>query len=761
MNAHLEAALAYAARGLTVFPVEPRGKRPLTEHGLKDATDHPGQIRAWWEATPQANVGLPTSGLLVVDADVRADVEVRSGVDAWAELTALHGGQPPTRMQRTGSGGLQVFFRDPGRRFRNSAGKLGPNIDTRAVGGYVLVPPSLHPTGERYRWTSELPTAPLPAWLAALLMPPQPAPVGEQRLLQPGIAGTTYGEVALVGLEEEMRGTPKGARNQTLVGLAYRAGRLIEAGEIDLQVAEEALVVAACAAGLSEREAQRTFINGLTAGRDAGPAARRPRVRLRGRQIVSNGWSFPTNSAIENVYGESDKNDRRDFLSEQRGASVVSVVPPLPPRPAAFSGLGGRIVRAIEPHSEADPVGVLVSLLTGFGSAVGRGPHVMVGRTRHGTNLQTTLVGDSAFSRKGTSWADARWLLSQADEQWVAQRIVNGLVSGEGVIHHVRDEVKKPDEVGGEKIVDAGVVDKRLMCVEAEYGRVLTAGSRQGSTLLHVLRSAWDGDRLGNLTRNNPESATDAHISVLGHVTRAELLRDLTENDRLNGFANRVLWVYVRRSKELPFGGELPRAEADELAGDLRRALAHARHVARISWSDEGQAVWRDAYPRLTRERPGLTGAMLSRADAQVLRLALLYSLLGSSDEILGEHVEAALALWDYAERSVGFIFEGVLGDAVANAILAKLRRESPVGVSRTEIRDLFQRNVPAARTERALAMLAGEGLARTQKEETGGRPAELWFALVASDAPVGSDDEALEALAQREREHAVTRAER
>ena len=413
-------------------------------------------------------------------------------------------------------------------------------------------------------------------------------------------------------------------------------------------------------------------------------------------------------------------------------ASVASVATLEPPGPAAFSGLGGRYVRAIEPHTEAAPVALLGSVLAGFGNAVGRRPHVMVGRQRHGANLFVTLVGDSSHSRKGSSWSDARWLLGEADADWLG-RVRPGLVSGEGLIHAVRDPVKKlvTDEHGDEteKEVDPGELDRRLFCVEPEYGRVLTAGARQGSTLIHTLRAAWDGDRLGNLTRKDAESATDAHISVLGHITSAELLRDLSETDRANGFANRVIWLFVARSKELAFPGSMSAAESQALVDELATALDRARRIDEVEWSPDAQALWREHYHHLTRDRPGLTGAIVSRAEAQVLRLALIYALLDCSTWIAAEHLESALALWDYAERSVGAIFGGLLGDPTADAILTKLRR-SPEGITRTEIRDLFGRHVKAIAIEQALGALEAEGLASKETQETGGRPAERWRGL-------------------------------
>ncbi len=308
------------------------------------------------------------------------------------------------------------------------------------------------------------------------------------------------------------------------------------------------------------------------------------------------------------------------------------------------------------------------------------------------------------------------------------ERLINGLASGEGVIHAVRDAVIRDD--GDEpKTIDAGVDDKRLLAVEPEYARVLVLGSRQGSILSQTLRAAWDGGILATLTKHDAERATDAHISVLGHITTAELVTALSETERASGFANRILWVHVHRSKLLPFGGELSADEARDLAELLVEALARARRVDRVGWSPAARQLWERHYPQLTAERFGLVGAITSRAEAQTLRLALIYALLDldlEQPQLEPDHIEAALALWDYCARSVNHIFGTALGDPVADAILAASSRY-PEGVTRTEIRDLLGRHASATQIEQALNVLNEHQLMHMTKEQTGGRPAERW----------------------------------
>jgi hypothetical protein len=112
---------------------------------------------------------------------------------------------------------------------------------------------------------------------------------------------------------------------------------------------------------------------------------------------------------------------------------------PAPPDDAVFTGLAGEIVASLAPHTEADPVAILVSLLVGFGSLVGPEPHYRVGPSAHRANEYTVLVGPSGAGRKGSSWDAVEAILARVDPHWADQRIVSGLSSGEGLIWHLRD----------------------------------------------------------------------------------------------------------------------------------------------------------------------------------------------------------------------------------------------------------------------------------------------------------------------------------
>ena len=152
----LKAALAYAKRGVPVFPCEPGAKRPLTRSGHWDATTDPRAIERWWKRWPTANVGVPTgkkSGLVVLDVDLGA-----GGPESLAKLEGASVPAPKTVRVRTGGGGTHIYFRYPeGAEIRNSAGLLGSGLDVRGEGGYVVVPPSR--TRGPYEWLDTSPLA--------------------------------------------------------------------------------------------------------------------------------------------------------------------------------------------------------------------------------------------------------------------------------------------------------------------------------------------------------------------------------------------------------------------------------------------------------------------------------------------------------------------------------------------------------------------------------------------------------------------------
>ena len=407
---------------------------------------------------------------------------------------------------------------------------------------------------------------------------------------------------------------------------------------------------------------------------------------------------------------------------------------PEPLAAEAYHGLAGEIVRAIEPHTESDPAGLLVQFLAAFGSVIGGSPHFRVEADRHRGNLFVVLVGVTSTARKGTSLGQVRHIFQFADAEWAASRVLSGLSSGEGLVWTVRNPIEKREGVREKRrivryetvVADHGVPDKRALIVEAEFSSPLRVSAREGNTLSAVIRDAWDTGDLCTLTKNSPARATGALISIIGHVTREELLRYLNSTEMGNGFANRFLWVCVRRSKYLPDGGNFRIEQHPDLLHRLEGAIQFARTCGEVARDGAAADLWRTIYPELSEGRPGLFGSIISRAPAQVVRLSLLFALLDRAPAIGESHMLSALAVWDFCEASARYIFGDSLGYPDADRILGELRA-NPMGLTRTEIRDLFGRHRSEAEIDAALRCLAERSIATRTIRETGGRSAEVW----------------------------------
>jgi hypothetical protein len=419
----------------------------------------------------------------------------------------------------------------------------------------------------------------------------------------------------------------------------------------------------------------------------------------------------------------------RDYLDVSDGAAPIMHAPE--PWPimgeAAYYGFAGKVVQTISPHSEADPVALLLQFLVCFGNAVGRYRHFQVESDWHHANLFAALVGSSSSGRKGTALGRIKAIFKIAAEIWEREHIDSGLSSGEGLIHAVRDPTIKIKD-GQEEVVDKGVSDKRLLVVEPEFAGVLAVMERGGNTISKLLREAWDRGNISSMTKS-PQKATGAHISIIGHITQDELRSRLTLTDMANGFANRFLFALVKRSKELPLGGDLDDRQIEDLGMGLMNVIGDVLDKqGRVTMTEQAKAEWCKLYSTLTVEREGLFGAITARGAPQVIRLALIYALLDRACEIDVVHVKAAVAVWNYCDASARHIFGDTIGDDVADTILRALKA-SGEGLSRTTLGELFGGHLGKRRLDVALKLLVEKGRAYPRTLPTKGRTTEVWLA--------------------------------
>jgi Bifunctional DNA primase/polymerase, N-terminal len=284
MNLLMDAALAYAARGIPVYPVHwprptpgattlvcscPRGpgcdrpaKHPLVRHGIHEATTNPGQLQRWWQRWPQANLGLATG--IIFDA---LDIDGPAGLAALQQLAEAAGLRRPGPLVRTGGGGWHAWFAPTGLGNRPPRGLT--HVDWRGRGGAVLAPPSRHSSGGTYRWLRGLDQAPLPevpAALRARLDPHPPASARPARPAGPSMSDHPYGRTVLAAeLAALHRATP-GHRNHTLNRTAFKVYRYVASGVLDDQEVTASFTTAALAIGLDQTEVARTLASARAAG---------------------------------------------------------------------------------------------------------------------------------------------------------------------------------------------------------------------------------------------------------------------------------------------------------------------------------------------------------------------------------------------------------------------------------------------------------------------------------------------------------------
>lgn len=706
----LEAACDLHRRGWMPLPVPYREKNPGAEgwHGWQHFTVMESELPQHFNGEPQ-NIGVllgEKSGGRV-DVDLDCAEAVRLAPSFLPQTEAIFG-----RKSKRSSHWEYIAPEAKTQRFIDIDGKT-TLLELRSTGAQTIFPGSTHKeTGEPIEWDVNG----TPARLETTFLQSRVGALAAACLLARHWPSPAAGE--------------HGARHHASLALA---GGLVRSEWTETETLH--FIEAVCIAAQDEETRARLQNVASTA-----------RKQATGEKIT--GW--PT---LSQCVGEKVVRRVREWLdikTDPHHEDAESAPPVAWPElsKTALYGLVGEIVRNIDPHTEADRAAVLIQTLAAFGNCTGRNAHFTAEADRHYLNLFAVLVGATSKGRKGTSWGQVRRLFERIDEMWTANCVGAGLSSGEGLIWSVRDAVEKKEPVkekGRIKeyqtvIADEGVEDKRAFILEAEFSSVLRVMAREGNTLSAIIRQAWDTGNLQVKTRNNPNRATGAHVSIIGHITREELNRNLDETETANGFANRFLWVCVRRNRVLPEGGALPDAELNPLVNRLWSALMFARGVSEMRRDAEARTLWHQVYAQLSEGHAGLFGAVTSRAEAQTMRLACLYALLDCKEVVERVHLEAALALWRYCEASARYIFGAATGDRIADELLLALQEAGSDGLTRTQIRDLFNRRRSGA-VDAALTVLSETGRARFETEQTGGRPVTRWFAISQRDKSNQSDE--------------------
>jgi Bifunctional DNA primase/polymerase, N-terminal/Protein of unknown function (DUF3987) len=679
-------ARKYTGWGWHVVPIDSHSKRPSLKN-WQDLRLKKRELPKYFDETKNIGVllGSPSRELMDVDLDCEEAINLaRSFLPATKRI---HG----RKSKKTSHFWYHAKFLNGIEKFNDVDGK-SCLLELRGSGHQTVVPPSIHPSGERLRW--EIRGKARRISINKLLR-------AVRKLASATILARHWPEL--------------GCRNDAalaLAGVLLRAGWSVEEGiHFISEVAR---------ASNDEEWKERGNVVAATNKKlnSGGPVTGIPKLNeLIGANVVTK--------VLEWLGIRETPASLHHEPTRQNGKWPKAL------KEDAYCGLVGDFVRTIEPHTESDPAALLVQFLTAFGNSVGAGPHFQIEGKAHRSNLFCLIVGRSSKARKGTALAHVMKVLKRVDARWAQRCLASNLSSGEGIIWAVRDidQNKNGNNKKRKADFDHATSEKRLLVVQSEFASALRIQRREGNILSPIVRQAWDGDKLRILTKNSPVQTTGEHISIIGHITQDELRRELRDTDGANGYANRFLFVCVERSKYLPLGGHVKRRDLEPLTRKLTNAHFHARKATQMCFTPKAEELWGRNYERLTAEVPGMLGAITARAEAQVLRLSIVYALLDCKTEITTRHLRAALAVWKYCAHSARYIFGGALGDKKADRILQALRKNRH-GMTRTQIRELFKHNVAAEIIERALTFLSQQNLATFSKEETDGRPVERWSAL-------------------------------
>jgi hypothetical protein len=754
------------SRGLHVFPVQPQSTEPIFEDWQQKATNDPAQIAAWVREFPRSNWGAKCGadcGFFAVDV---------TDSDAMQALEDKYGPLSTGLRISAPMGEVLLFVWPEGIQIETRADCPCAGVAILGRGSFVVLPPSLPPPDHKYAYNDT--ALPIPECPARLLRSIS-APVGEDPSphrdggsfhypdgTREKLAADAETEVALVESAEDAEAVTAWAKrvneNRVALGMggpggwhhkkARRADVAVPVSDLNCANGRRVYILLNAHAQTNPdvREARTELIVELERG------VRHARVKVCNLPKMENvnspaellaEWE---DEALIDVFADARSPAEESINRPAGGTSAEQSKPeatatdgedeywPEQMDPDAFYGLAGDFVNLVSPQSEGDPQALLLTFLVGFGAMAGSGPYCQVEDTIHTLNEFCVIAGKTSKARKGTATNRAMRILARADAGFMEARRRSGLSSGEGLIQAVRDpreddvEIKDKGKRRWERqVVDKGEADKRLLITESEFSSVLQQLCREGNTLSAVLRNAFDGMPIRVLARSNKDSCAKPHISLIGNITVEEVRRQLTTNEKANGFGNRILWCCAQRSKELPFGGDpLDPQKVETLVINIQCALKFAAEPRRMEFDEECRRVWPDIYHELSREESGIFGSMTARAEAHVLRLCSIYAVLDCCEAICLPHLTAAVAVWRYCANSVRAIFGDLLGDETADAILRMLRH-APDGLTQTEISNGFSRHKSAAELNRALSFLERQRKIFSEQVPGEGAPVTCW----------------------------------
>lgn len=703
----LIAALTYAAAGLAVFPihsVDPTtracscnedcgsnaGKHPATLHGVKDASTDPEQLNAWFgPSSPERNLAVATGA---ASQTVVLDIDGEKGEDTLLWLMNEGHDLPKTKTSLTGrkDGGRHLWFLYPDAptdgsklRIRSKAAALGPGVDVRADAGYVVVPPSTHRTGKPYTWLpNDLTRQPMPQWLLDALTTKvrtgQDLALDGTTIAEAGFEegdGTTsaWGSSALRNLCDDMENAPEGSRNDTLARVAFKVGQRVASGHIETSEGYAALLDAALAAGLQEREAAQVINRQMLVGTDH-PAG-------------------PTSCPIPNWPGGS-------AIQADPARSPVARTPSgkinLPPDFWNARPILRQIQQAAHSRMKSADA-VLHGVLARVSASTRHETHLpqMVGG-RGSLNYFAILVGASG-SGKSSAMSVARALVPGPVDPSVDLVDDKPIGSGEGLAELYMGMVEEIGDDGKKHKVKAQTQFNAFIYVD-EGEQVTQQSGRNGATVMETIRRAWNAETLGqsNATKETTriiESHNYRLAMVLGYQPQkaAELLAD-----DVGGTPQRFMWA-AATDESVPKPDNSPPWPGPVSWTSTSIAGSGALDVA----ASIQRRIRTDAHRQVT--NGGSSDTMDAHENLHKLKISALLAVLDSRASVTEDDWSLAEKIWSTSCAVRDHVTEMVKAEAAGRESAAVGRAARHAGAS--ESARLAAQDEPVLRFAKRIAI--------------------------------------------------------
>jgi hypothetical protein len=382
---------------------------------------------------------------------------------------------------------------------------------------------------------------------------------------------------------------------------------------------------------------------------------------------------FPMNSVltlppkfISTALPKSNGKYGEKLLALKPEASLERVAPAL--SNAALYGVLGDLIKKGDPYTIASPAAVLLQYLVMAGNSIGRVAKVRFKNRDNYPNLFTIVVGPTAKGAKGSALRLCEDTFKEISPEWYTDRIISGLGSGQAIIGALQDTPEN--------------TDRRLLIVEQEYASVMGVMSKSGANLNEMIRKAWDETDFTSATKHCKMKASSCHVSLIAHITREEftslMMRKKAQLDMKNGFVNRVLWCYSHRTKSPMEVQEMPEGFFTEDYERLKEALVSIQNESDVTLrlSEDAQKLMEREADSIEVSDYGITTDTDNRGMSQVLRISLIFSLLDNAREVKAEHLEAAIAVWNYCKKSARWVFEDHEFSSLANKLFVALEAQ-------------------------------------------------------------------------------------